>query len=91
MGWRYRKSVRFGPFRVNVSRRGVGYSIGGAGFRTGVRADGRRYTSVGFPGTGLSQTVYHGGRSRGPVGQAGCAVLVAAGALAIMSAVALVS
>lgn len=54
MGLRFRKSVSFGPFRVNLSRSGVGYSVGGPGFRTGIRSNGRRYTSVGLPGTGLS-------------------------------------
>jgi hypothetical protein len=54
MGWSYRKSVSCGPFRVNISKSGVGYSLGGRGFRTGVSAKGRRYSSVGIPGTGLS-------------------------------------
>lgn len=36
MGFYYRKSVRLGPFRVNLSSRGVGWSVGGGGFRTGV-------------------------------------------------------
>ncbi len=53
MGWTYRKSVAFGPFRVNISKSGIGYSVGGRGFRTGVNSRGRRYTSVGIPGTGL--------------------------------------
>jgi hypothetical protein len=54
MGWHFRRSIGFGPVRVNVGKRGIGYSIGGRGFRTGIRSDGRRYTSVGLPGTGLS-------------------------------------
>ena len=33
MGFRFRKSVNFGPFRVNLSKSGVGYSFGGKGFR----------------------------------------------------------
>jgi Protein of unknown function (DUF4236) len=28
MGFFYRKSVNFGPFRVNLSKSGVGYSVG---------------------------------------------------------------
>ena len=32
MGFFYRKSVNFGPFRVNLSKSGVGYSVGGKGF-----------------------------------------------------------
>lgn len=53
MGFTYRKSASIGPFRVNISRRGVGYSIGGRGFRTGVNASGRRYSTFSLPGTGL--------------------------------------
>ena len=36
MGWSYRKSVNLGPFRLNISKAGIGYSVGGKGFRTGV-------------------------------------------------------
>ncbi len=32
MGLFYRKSVNFGPFRVNLSKSGVGYSVGGRDF-----------------------------------------------------------
>lgn len=56
MGWTYRPSVRFGPVRVNLSGSGIGYSVGGAGFRVGVRANGRQYTRMSIPGTGLSYT-----------------------------------
>ncbi len=42
MGWSYRKSVNLGPFRVNISKSGIGYSLGGAGFRTGVSSGGHR-------------------------------------------------
>jgi hypothetical protein len=53
MGWSYRKSLNLGPFRVNVSKSGIGYSIGGGGFRTGTSARGRHYSSCTIPGTGL--------------------------------------
>lgn len=62
MGWSYRKSFSVGPFRVNMSKSGVGYSVGGRGFRTGVRANGRRYTTASLPGTGLRYTKTSGGR-----------------------------
>ena len=42
MGFYYRKSVSLGPFRVNVSKSGVGYSMGSRGFRTGVSCKGWR-------------------------------------------------
>ena len=54
MGLSFRKSVKVGPFRLNFSTRGVGYSVGGAGFRTGVSPSGRSYTTFSAPGTGLS-------------------------------------
>ena len=45
MGFQYRNSIGFGPFRVNVSNRGVGWSVGGKGFRTGMSGSGRRYST----------------------------------------------
>lgn len=65
MGWSYRKSINAGPFRVNVSRSGVGYSVGGRGFRVGVNGQGRRYTSVSIPGTGVYFRKSHGRQARG--------------------------
>jgi hypothetical protein len=75
MGFYYRKSLSLGPFRVNLSKSGVGYSVGGAGFRTGLSARGRRYTNMSIPGTGL------GYRTSARAGT-GCAfVLVCAGSV----------
>ena len=53
MGFTFRKSIGVGPFRVNLSKSGVGYSVGAAGFRTGISGKGRKYTSFGIPGTGV--------------------------------------
>ena len=53
MGFYYRKSVKLGPFRVNVSKSGIGYSVGGQGFRTGVNSRGKRYSTFSVPGTGV--------------------------------------
>ena len=61
MGWSFRKSVGFGPFRFNISKSGIGYSVGTLGFRAGVNASGRKYKSVSIPGTGLRYTA--GGKS----------------------------
>lgn len=66
MGFFYRKSASFGPFRVNLSKSGVGYSVGGRGFRVGRSGNGRRYTSFSVPGTGVG---YRG---------SGCLVVIAA-------------
>jgi hypothetical protein len=46
--------MRLGPVRLNLGKRGIGYSIGRPGVRTGRSSNGRRYTSVGLPGTGVS-------------------------------------
>ena len=62
MGFYYRKSVSLGPFRVNVSKSGVGCSVGGRGFRTGVSAKGRRYSTFSLPGTGAGYRTNHPGR-----------------------------
>jgi hypothetical protein len=35
MGWNLRKGFNFGPLRINLSRRGVGYSVGARGLRIG--------------------------------------------------------
>ncbi len=58
MGFSYRKSVNEGPFRINLSKSGVGYSVGGSGFRAGTSAGVRHYTSFALPGTGVG---YRGG------------------------------
>jgi uncharacterized protein DUF4236 len=53
MGFRFRKSIRLGKAgRLNLSKSGVGVSVGGNGNRTGVGPSGIR-SSVGEPGTGL--------------------------------------
>jgi hypothetical protein len=62
MGLYFRRSVNVGPFRVNLSRGGVGWSVGGRGLRTGRSARGRRYTTISIPGTGLG---YRTGGARG--------------------------
>ena len=80
MGWSFRKSFKAGPFRVNVGKSGVGYSVGGRGFRTGVRASGRRYTSMSVPGTGLRYT------KTARKGSSGCLVVVMGWVLLVLLA-----
>jgi hypothetical protein len=53
MGFRFRKSMKSGPFRLNASKKGVGASWGFPGFLVGISLDCRRYFSIGFPGIGL--------------------------------------
>jgi hypothetical protein len=52
MGFIFRKSIGRGPFRINLSKRGVGFSVGVRGFRIGRSATGRTTTRVSVPGTG---------------------------------------
>jgi hypothetical protein len=58
MAWRFRKSLKLGPVRLNLSKSGIGYSIGGRGFRVGKDAKGRSYTAASIPGTGLYSRTY---------------------------------
>jgi Protein of unknown function (DUF4236) len=39
--------------RTTLTSHGVGWSIGVPGFRYGISASGRRYISIGIPGTGI--------------------------------------
>ena len=59
MGWSFRRSITLGPFRINFSKSGISYSFGAAGFRTGVNARGRRYSSFTVPGTGFRYQKTH--------------------------------
>lgn len=54
MGIRFRKSIGSGPFRVNLSKSGIGYSIGTKGFRHTKTANGRTRNTYSIPGTGIS-------------------------------------
>jgi hypothetical protein len=56
---RFQKSIRIAPgIRINLSKSGVGVSVGPKGLKVGVDGKGRRYSSVGIPGTGISQRTY---------------------------------
>lgn len=63
MGFRFKKSIKAGPVRVNFSKSGVGYSVGGKGFRVTKKANGGVRTTAGIPGTGISY-VSDSGRSK---------------------------
>ena len=75
MGFTFRKSVNLGPFRVSVSKSGVGYSVGGKGLRVGTNARGKRYTSFSIPGTGVSY--------RGSGSKVGCLVVLIGSAILV--------
>lgn len=82
MGWYFRRSLGIGPLRLNFSKRGVGWSVGGRGFRTGVDASGRQTTSTTIPGTGLGYRTRSGRAS----GARGCLFVLCAGALLVVGA-----
>ena len=71
MGFRFRKSANFGPLRVNFSKSGVGYSVGGKGCRVTKRADGKTQTTASVPGTGIAYTKVSGRNSGKSVGRSG--------------------
>lgn len=49
MGWRYRKSAKIGPFRLNFSKSGIGWSVGFGHYRRTKMANGRIRRTVTGP------------------------------------------
>ena len=65
MGFRFRKSIDVGHgLRINLSKSGVGFSVGGKGLRVTKTADGRTRTTASIPGTGLSWVEESGSKSK---------------------------
>jgi hypothetical protein len=60
MGWNLKKAFNFGPLRINLSKRGLGYSVGVRGFRVGRDAKGQDYSQTSIPGTGIYKRTYSG-------------------------------
>ena len=54
MGLNFRKSIKVGPAKINLSKSGVGYSVGTKGLRYTKKAGGGTRTTVSVPGTGIS-------------------------------------
>ncbi|MFM7648928.1 MAG: DUF4236 domain-containing protein [Cyanobium sp.] len=73
MGFRFRRSSRLGPVRLNFSKNGLSsISLGGRGASLNIpvnRRGGTR-TTVGLPGTGLSWSWEQEGPARQPAGAA---------------------
>jgi hypothetical protein len=56
---RFQKSIRIAPgIRIDLRKSGVGVSVGPKGLKVGVDGKGRRSSSVGIPGAGISQRSY---------------------------------
>jgi hypothetical protein len=51
--FRKRRSLFGNLLNVNLSKSGLGLSIGVRGFRLGVSSSGRRYVTAGLPGSGI--------------------------------------
>lgn len=65
MGLRIRKSISLGKgVRLNVGKSGVGVSFGTRGLRYSINSSGRRTTTIGIPGTGISYSTSSGGRNK---------------------------
>ena len=61
MGFRFQRRVRVAPgVRLNISKSGIGGSVGRTGLRLGLDANRRKYFSVGLPRTGLSYRTLFG-------------------------------
>jgi hypothetical protein len=59
VGLRFQRRVKILPgVRLNLSRSGIGVSVGGRGAHLGITARGQRYSSIGIPGTGVSWREY---------------------------------
>lgn len=58
MGFCFRKSIKIGPFRINFSKSGIGWSFGFKGFRYTKKANGKKQKTYSIPGTGLSFKQY---------------------------------
>ncbi len=64
MGLRFRKSINLGGgVRLNISKSGVGYSVGTKGLRVTKTADGKLRTTTSIPGTGISHVSESGRNS----------------------------
>lgn len=57
MGMSFRKSMKIGGMRVNLSKSGIGVSTGIKGLRVGVNAKGKSYVSAGTHGMYYRKTI----------------------------------
>lgn len=65
MGLRFRKSVKICKgVKLNFGKKGASLSVGGRGFHHTIHSSGKRTTSAGIPGTGISFVSSSGGKRR---------------------------
>ena len=65
MGFYLRKSFRAGPIRFNLSKSGIGASVGVTGARVGLSSEGRAYVHGGRGGLYYRKSLGGGGRAGG--------------------------
>jgi hypothetical protein len=59
MAFRFQRRLRIAPgVRLNLSKSGVGGSVGRTGLRLGIDTKRRKHFSIGLPGTGLSYRAF---------------------------------
>lgn len=78
MGFKFRKNVKIAPgVKLNVNKKSVGVSVGTKGAHYTVNSKGKRTSTVGIPGSGLSYSSSKGGKSKYNGGSSfGCAGLL---------------
>src|ERR1022692_3201708 len=59
MGYFFRRSASFGPFRLNFSKSGIGASVGVRGARLTLTPRGTTYVTVGSHGFYYRETLAH--------------------------------
>lgn len=65
MGLRFRKSFKIAPgVRLNLNKKSTSVTFGGKGFHHTVSSTGKKTTTVGVPGTGISYSKTSGGTPR---------------------------
>jgi len=65
MGWHIRRSQGLlgGLVRMNLSKSGVGFSVGVKGARVGISSKGQKYSLLSIPHTGIFRRDYYPDRS----------------------------
>lgn len=65
MGLRFRKSIKIAPgVKLNFGKKSHSFTFGGKGIHYTVNSKGKRTSSVGIPGTGVSYTKSTGGSTK---------------------------
>ncbi|RYZ61759.1 MAG: DUF4236 domain-containing protein [Proteobacteria bacterium] len=86
MGFSLRKSFKAGPIRINLSRKGVGASIGVKGMRIGKSPGRKARATFSIPGTGLSYGTSFSSRRKRASSGGGLGALIVLGGLFLMGA-----